>query len=232
MVVTDPLIIHKTSIHLHRLIHKCASKLSVRTDSAGLQSFLNSRNNVLSNVSGIGSGICEYFVIFVKALHNIQGLFCRKTIFQVGFPLQSCQVVQARGHSLFCFFLYTGYFKSSVLQPAFDLLCPFPRKSTEALCFLISPGPFHILGLQRNTIIFFWHKFADFFFALCDHGKGGGLHPATGKLGVVFTGESSGTIHSHQPVCFCPCNSCTVKIIIVMPVFQIGKAFFNCFICD
>ena len=115
--------------------------------------------------------------------------------------------------------------------------CSFCQKTEDQVRKLIAgpdgaPGPFHILGFQRNTIIFLWNKFADFFFALCDHGKGGGLHPATGKLGIVFTGEGSGTVHSHQPVCFCPCNSCTIKIVIVMPVFQIGKAFFNCFICD
>ena len=157
-------------------------------------------------------------MILVKTLHNVQCFFCGKTIFLVGFSLKSGQVVQTGSHGLFGFFLDSGHFQTGSLGFPADFFCLFPRKSAEAFCFFIPPGPFHILGFHGNAVVFLWGKLADFLFSSGDHGKGGSLHTAAGKLGVVFAGQRSCAVHAHQPVSLCSCNSGAVKVVVGVSV--------------
>ena len=84
MMVADLLIIYKTCIGLNRLIGKCSRKFPVRTCSTCLKTFFNSRNYVFSDISGIGPWISKNLMVLIEPLHDVQRLFCGKTVFLIG----------------------------------------------------------------------------------------------------------------------------------------------------
>ena len=229
-MVADLLVIHKAGIRLYGFVHQRPCKLPVRTDSAGFQSFPDGGDNVFSNVSGVGSRIGEHLVILVKTLHNVQCFFCGKTIFLVGFSLKSGQVVQTGSHGLFGFFLDSGHFQTGSLGFPADFFCLFPGKSAETFCFFIPPGPFHILGFHGNAVVFLWGKLADFLFSSGDHGKGGSLHTAAGKLCIVFACQCPRCVNADKPVRLCTGNSSPVEIIVLFRIFQAGKSLTDCLV--
>ena len=227
MVVTDFLIIHKTCIDLDRFVSQRTGKFPVRACSACLKTFFNRRNYILSDISGIGSWIRKNLVVLIETLHDVQSLFCGKTIFLIGLSLKGCQVIKSRRIGLLRFSGNFGYCKAAFSGFCLDFLSPFLLKSPETSALFVSPGPAHVSCLQGDAVIIFRFKFPDLLLSSCDHGKGRCLHTSAGKLGIVFTGQCSCSVHSHQPVCFCPGLCRTVKIIIIMAVLQVGKTVTN-----
>ena len=232
MMVADLFIIHKTSICTNRLIHQCACRFSVRSCCAGSQSFFNCRNNILSNISGICPRISEYFVILIQTLHDIQSLLCRISIFPICLSLQCGQVIQTRCKGFFLFAGYGSYFQRLISENIGNLLCPFFIKSSEALTLWFLPCPGDITCFQGDSVIFLRLKCPYLFFPFRNHRQCRSLYTPAGKLGIIFTGKCPCTVHSHQPVSFRSCHSCSVQIIILMSVFQISESFFDSFVCN
>ena len=51
MVVTDPFIVHKTSICADRFVQKCSCQFTIRTCTAGLESFFECRDYILADIT-------------------------------------------------------------------------------------------------------------------------------------------------------------------------------------
>ena len=223
MMVTDFLIIHKTCIDLDWFVGKHTGKFPVRTCSTCLKTFFNSRNYVFSDISGIGPWISKNLMVLIEPLHDVQRLFCGKTVFLIGLSLKSCQIIKSRCISFLRLSGNFCYGNAAFSGFCLDLLGTFLLKCTEASALSVTPSPAHVSCLNSNSVIAFRFKFPDLLLSSCDHGKGRCLHTSAGKLCIVFTGQRSGSVHSHQPVCLCPCLCRTVKIIIIMTILKLGK---------
>ena len=230
MMVTDFLIVYKTCIGLDRFVGKSSGKFPVGACPACLKTLFNGRDDILSYISGIRSWVGKDFVILIEPLHDIQSLLCGKAVFLIGFSLKGSQVIKTRRIGLLRLSGNLCYGKAAFSCLCLDLLGTFLLKSTEASAFSITPGPAYIPCLQSDPVIILRLKFPDLLLSSCDHGKGGGLHTSAGKLGIVFTCQRSGPVHSYQPVCLRPGLCRTVKIIIIMAVFKVGKAVTDRFI--
>ena len=230
MMVADFFIVYKTCIGLDWFIGKSSGKFPVGAGSACLKTFFNGRNDILSDIPGIRSWVGKDLVILVEPLHDIQSFLCRKAVFLIGFSLKSGQVIKPRRIGLLRLSGNLCYGKAAFSCLCLDLLGTLLLKGAEASAFSVTPGPAYISRLQSDPVIILRLKFPDFLLSSCDHGKGGGLHTSAGKLGIIFTGQRSGPVHSHQPVRLRPGLCRTVKIIIIMAVFKVGKAVTDCFV--
>ena len=230
MMVTDFFVIHKASTDLDRFIDQRTGKFSIRTCPACLKTLFNGRNYIFSYISGIRSWVGKDFVVLVEPLHDIQSFLCRKAVFLIGFSLKSGQVIKPRRIGLLRLSGNLCYGKVAFSCLCLDLLGTLLLKGAEASAFSVTPSPAYISRLQSDPVIILRLKFPDLLLSSCDHGKGGGLHTSAGKLGIIFTGQRSGPVHSHQPVRLRPGLCRTVKIIIIMAVFKVGKAVTDCFV--
>ena len=230
MMVTDFFVIHKACTGLDRFIGQRTGKFPIRAGSTSLKTFFNGRNYIFSYISGIRSWVGKDFVILIEPLHDIQSFLCRKAVFLISFSLKSGQVIKPRCIGLLRLSGNLCYGKAAFSCLCLDLLGTLLIKGTKASAFSITPGPAYISCLQSDPVIILRLKFPDLLLSSCDHGKGGGLHTSAGKLGIIFTGQCSGPVHSHQPVRLRPGLCRTVKIIIIMAVFKVGKAVADRFV--
>ena len=191
MMVTDFFIIYKRFIHLYRFHGQCACHLSVRPHCTGFQTLFYGGNHIVSYKSGICSWISKHLMILIQALHNIQRFLCRKSKFLIGVSLQfRCF------HSLYSFFM----------------------KRAGTSTFFILPDPAVSSCPYGKTIVFLWFEIPYFFFSGCNHSQGGRLHSSTGQLSIILTGQRSGSIYAHQPVCFCAGYCSIVQRIVISSV--------------
>ena len=171
-------------------------------------------------------------MILIQTLHDIQSLLCRISIFPICLSLQCGQVIQTRCKGFFLFAGYGSYFQRLISENIGNLLCPFFIKSSEALTLWFLPCPGDITCFQGDSVIFLRLKCPYLFFPFRNHRQCRSLYTPAGKLGIIFTGKCPCTVHSHQPVSFRSCHSCSVQIIIFMSVFQISESFFDSFVCN
>ena len=89
-------IVHKGFAGFYGFHGEAARQFAVGAYCTGFQSFFQGSHHVASYIAGVCPGIGEDFMVFVKALHNVQCLFCGETEFFVGISLEFCQIVKAR----------------------------------------------------------------------------------------------------------------------------------------
>ena len=68
----------------------------------------------------------------------------------------------------------------------------------SSLLFLPDKG--NPLYRSAEPIVWLRNKIFNLLLPLGDHRQRGRLYPSAGKLGVIFTGQRSGRIDSHQPI--------------------------------
>ena len=93
MVIGDLRVIHKARSRRDLFIKQCPRKLPVRSHRACLQPFLNRRNDIRSQISGIRSRVGQHLMILIESLHDIQRLLCRIVEPFVRLPLKLCEVI-------------------------------------------------------------------------------------------------------------------------------------------
>ena len=93
MMVADFCIIDKCRFLRQFAADQRSSKLPVNTGIDGLQTFFDRSHDICRQITWICSRICQYFMVLVQPLHDIQRFFCRKSKFLIRFPLQLCQVI-------------------------------------------------------------------------------------------------------------------------------------------
>ena len=157
-------------------------------------------------------------MILIQPLHNIQCFLCRKSKSLVGISLKLCQVIKSRGSSCFPAFFHRCHRQNTVSRRCLYSLHTVLMKRTGTSAFFILPGPTVSSGTDGKTIIFLWFKIPYFLFSGCNHSQGGRLHPSTGQLGIILTGQRSGRIDSYQPVCFCARYCRIVQRIVISSV--------------
>ena len=73
-------------------------------------------------------------------------------------------------------------------------------------------------GKYGHAVVIHGFEVSDLFLAFRYHGKGRRLDTSAGKLSIVFAGQGSCGIDSHQPVSLRAGNCCCVQIIVVPAV--------------
>ena len=184
-----------------------------------------------SQIPGISSRIGQHLMMLIKALHQIQSLLGRESEALVGVPLQSCQVIQTvKMRTLLC--LFDGNHPAvAVFCPVIGLISRLFRENRGAIAALFLPCKCNSLPPGLQAIIRLRHKMPDLFLSGRDHGKGRSLHPAAGKLRIIFAGQRPGGIDTHQPVGLRPCYCRPVKIIVFLCIFQMSESLPDGLIC-
>ena len=158
---------------------------------------------------------------FRKALHIVQVFFCRKTIFQIGFPLQSCQVVQTGAIVFFAFF--STLVISRAAFSSLPLICSALslEKYGSSLFSHLSRSISHPGSPEKYHNIL-WEQICGFLLLALHHGKGWGLYPAHNQSFKISRGVCSGSIHSNQPVSLCPAHRSHTEILIFFLIFSLS----------
>ena len=94
MVVGDFFVVDKGGVSFDRGFEQLAADGTVAAKTAGADAFRQCGYKVFRQISGIGSWISDYFVVFIQMLHIVQRLLGGKSEHAVGVLLQRSQVVQ------------------------------------------------------------------------------------------------------------------------------------------
>lgn len=175
--------------------------------------FLCAALHIGSDIFAVGAGIGQK-PFFIKGLRIVKGLFRRKPIQTVCFPLQGGEVKQfRRGCGLFLFF------KGSTnglrfLASRFHL----PRRRFVVLPF--GKGG-NAANVQPDDMIFLFLKAADCIVAVYQHSKGGRLHSADIQCFMVEDREKAGRVNANEPIGLCSAKRGLIEVVIAAPVFEI-----------
>ena len=88
------------------------------------------------------------------------------------------------------------------------------------------------MALCRDSVIGLRHKILNLLLPAGDNCQSRGLNTAAGQLRIVLAGQSSGSIDSHQPVCFRPAHGGIIEIVVFMAIFQLRKSVLNGLVRD
>ena len=182
--------------------------------------FLCAALHIGSDIFAVGAGIGQK-PFFIKGLRIVKGLFRRKPIQTVCFPLQGGEVKQfRRGSGLFLFF------KGSTnglrfLASRFHL----PRRRFVVLPF--GKGG-NAANVQPDDMIFLFLKAADCIVAVYQHSKGGRLHSADIQCFMVEDREKAGRVNANEPIGLCSAKRGLIEVVIAAPVFEIREALADC----
>ena len=190
-------------------IYKAVTLLEFSQDDK----FLCAALHIGSDIFAVGAGIGQK-PFFIKGLRIVKGLFRRKPIQTVCFPLQGGEVKQfRRGCGLFLFF------KGSTnglrfLASRFHL----PRRRFVVLPF--GKGG-NAANVQPDDMIFLFLKAADCIVAVYQHSKGGRLHSADIQCFMVEDREKAGRVNANEPIGLCSAKRGLIEVVIAAPVFEI-----------
>ena len=174
--------------------------------------------HIIGEITAVGSWVGAE-LLFIKALHIIEGLLCGVAELSVGISLECSQVVE--GSSLFCFlFARNGFYCDRLIilgdnRFCFGLLFEFLAHGDKS-------AKVQLCGVKRFGLERF-----NFSFSLNEQSESGRNHTPDIQGAVVQHGEQTGRIDADEPVRPLTTACGGKEIFVLLAVFQFMETLFN-----